>query len=149
MVISFFVSVPVLSEAMTDAEPSVSAECSFLTTALRRAMACTPTARTTDRMAGSPSGTAATARETPSSSTVTRSAGVRTSLTTAASTMTTTATPITVRPSTLLTCAISRWSGVTSSSVESSSRAMAPIWVSMPVATTTARPTPWATAVPL
>ena len=46
-----------------------------MTTALRFAMRCTPIASTTDRMAGSPSGTAATASETPSSSTMTKSVG--------------------------------------------------------------------------
>ena len=47
MVISLRVSVPVLSEQITDAEPSVSTECSFFTTALRWAMRCTPIASTT------------------------------------------------------------------------------------------------------
>ena len=73
IVISFFVSVPVLSEHTTDAEPSVSTEDSLFTIARWRAMRCTPRASTTDRMAGSPSGTAATASDTPTSSTSTRS----------------------------------------------------------------------------
>jgi hypothetical protein len=77
MVISERVSVPVLSEQMTDAEPSVSTDDSFLTMALRRAMRCTPSASTIDRMAGRPSGTAATASDTPSSSTVITSAVLR------------------------------------------------------------------------
>ena len=97
---------------MTDAEPSVSTECSFLTTALRRAIRCTPIASTTDRMAGSPSGTAATARETPSSSTVTNSLE-RGDLVDqmAVTTMTTTAMTMTVTPRSLLTPAISFCSG--------------------------------------
>jgi hypothetical protein len=66
-VISDLVSVPVLSEAMTEAEPSVSTEDSFLTMARCLAIRCTPSASTTDKIAGSPSGTAATASETPSS----------------------------------------------------------------------------------
>ena len=70
IVISERVSVPVLSEQITEAEPSVSTDDSFLTIALRLAMRCTPIASTTDRIAGSPSGTAATASDTPSSSTV-------------------------------------------------------------------------------
>ena len=41
-VISFFVSVPVLSEAITLAEPSVSTAARWRTIALRRAMRCTP-----------------------------------------------------------------------------------------------------------
>ena len=69
-VISFFVSVPVLSEQMTDADPSVSTEDSFCTIARCRAIRCTPSASTTDSTAGSPSGTAATASDTPRSSTV-------------------------------------------------------------------------------
>ena len=46
-------------------------------------------------------------------------------------------------------CDTSRCSGVGSSSVPPSSRAMVPISVSMAVAVTTARPRPLATAVPL
>ena len=72
-VISPRVSVPVLSEAMTEADPSVSTDASFLTMACWRAMRRTPMASTTDRMAGSPSGTAATASDTPSSKTCTTS----------------------------------------------------------------------------
>ena len=62
------VSVPVLSEQITEAEPSVSTECSFLTIALCMAMRCTPSASTTVRIAAKPSGTAATANETANSS---------------------------------------------------------------------------------
>ena len=42
MVISFLVRVPVLSEQMTEAEPRVSSDDSFLTMARWRAMRCTP-----------------------------------------------------------------------------------------------------------
>ncbi len=73
IVISLRVSVPVLSEQMTEADPSVSTDDSFLTIAFRRAIRWTPSASTTERTAGSPSGTAATASETPTSSTSTRS----------------------------------------------------------------------------
>ena len=72
-VISPRVSVPVLSDAMTEAEPSVSTEASCFTMALWRAMRRTPMANTTERMAGRPSGTAATASDTPSSRTATTS----------------------------------------------------------------------------
>ena len=65
IVISFLVSVPVLSEQTTEAEPSVSTDESRFTIARRLAMRCTPSASTTDRTAGNPSGTAATARDTP------------------------------------------------------------------------------------
>ena len=68
-VISFFVSVPVLSEAMTLAEPSVSTAARWRTIALRFAMRCTPSASTAVTTAGKPSGTAATASATPRMST--------------------------------------------------------------------------------
>ena len=68
-VISFLVSVPVLSEAMTVAEPSVSTAARCRTMALRRAMRCTPIDSTAVTTAGSPSGTAATASATPRMST--------------------------------------------------------------------------------
>ena len=55
-VISFLVSVPVLSEAMTLAEPSVSTAARWRTMALRFAMRCTPRARTAVTTAGKPSG---------------------------------------------------------------------------------------------
>ena len=64
-VISFFVSVPVLSEAMTVAEPSVSTAARCRTIAFRRAMRCTPIESTAVTTAGKPSGTAATASATP------------------------------------------------------------------------------------
>ena len=73
-VISFFVSVPVLSEAMTVAEPSVSTAARCRTIALRRAMRCTPIDSTAVTTAGRPSGTAATASATPRIST-SKSAG--------------------------------------------------------------------------
>ena len=68
-VISFFVSVPVLSDAMTLAEPSVSTAARWRTIALRFAMRCTPSESTAVTIAGSPSGTAATASATPRMST--------------------------------------------------------------------------------
>ena len=68
-VISFFVSVPVLSEAITVAEPSVSTAARCRTIAFRRAMRCTPIESTAVTTAGRPSGTAATASATPRMST--------------------------------------------------------------------------------
>ena len=64
-VISFFVSVPVLSDAITDADPSVSTALRWRTIAFRRAIRCTPIDSTTVTTAGRPSGTAATASATP------------------------------------------------------------------------------------
>ena len=149
MVISERVSVPVLSEQITLAEPSVSTDDRFFTIALRRAMRCTPIANTTDRIAGSPSGTAATASDTPSSSTVITCDAVRMSDTrrivpTTTMAITTTAVP-SMRPMRL----ISFCSGVRSSAVASSMPAMEPTSVAMPVAVITARAWPCATAVPL
>jgi hypothetical protein len=149
IVISERVSVPVLSEAMTEAEPRVSTEESFLTMALRAAMRCTPMASTTERMAGSPSGTAATASDTPSSSTSTHSPGVRSSVVRAMLPTTTAEIAITAIPSIRPIRRTSFCSGVLSSTVASSMPAIAPISVSIPVAVTSARPLPWATAVPL
>ena len=52
MVISDRVSVPVLSEAITEADPRVSTDERFLTMALRFAIRCTPIASTTERIDG-------------------------------------------------------------------------------------------------
>ena len=60
-VISFFVSVPVLSDAITLAEPNVSTAARCRTMALRRAIRWTPMDSTAVTTAGNPSGTAATA----------------------------------------------------------------------------------------
>ena len=149
MVISLRVSVPVLSEQITEVEPSVSTLESFLTMARCRAMRCTPTASTTLSTAGKPSGTAATASDTPSKSTSTNAVGVlgrEMAITVPTTPMAMATTAI---PSTRPTRASSTSSGVGSSCVCSSSPAMWPTSVPMPVATTTERPTPCATAVPL
>ena len=149
IVISLRVSVPVLSVQTTDAEPNVSTDESRLTMARRRAMRCTPRARTTDRMAGRPSGTAATASDTPTSRTSTTSEARSMSEVSRMAATTTTAMATTSPPSRRPMWATSRCSGVRSSSVRPSRRAIRPISVSMPVAVTTARPRPLATAVPL
>ena len=62
--------------------------------------------------------------------------------------MTTTAMTMTVMPRSLLTRAISFCRGLGSSLVASSISAIEPTSVSIPVAVTTARPTPWTTEVP-
>ena len=59
-VISFLVKVPVLSEQMIETEPRASIAGSRRTIAWRRAMPWTPIARVTVRIAGRPSGMAAT-----------------------------------------------------------------------------------------
>ena len=68
-VISFLVNVPVLSDAMTSAEPSVSTAARCRTIAFRFAMRWTPSESTAVTTAGRPSGTAATASATPRIST--------------------------------------------------------------------------------
>ena len=150
MVISFLVSVPVLSEQMTDVDPSVSTDDSFFTIARWAAMRCTPSASTTDRIAGSPSGTAATAIDTPSSNTSTRSRadsevrgeqhrrhhhrgdGDHRQPQQAPEPR-----DLPLQRRRLLHRA------------RRAAPAICPISVCMPVAVTTARPTPWLTAVPL
>jgi hypothetical protein len=147
--ISDLVSVPVLSEAITDAEPSVSTDDSFLTIARCLAIRCTPNAKTTDKIAARPSGTAATASETPSSKIVVASAAVRTSEIMNTVTTTTTAMIRTALPGIRPIRPTSICSGVGSSWVSSNMPAVEPISVAIPVAVTMARPVPWATAVPL
>ncbi len=61
-VISFCVNVPVLSEQITVAEPSVSTEDSLRMSACRLTISRMPSAREIVTTAGSPSGTAAIAR---------------------------------------------------------------------------------------
>jgi len=55
---------PVLSEQMTDTDPSDSTECNFLTMAFRLDILKTPRASVTVVTIGSPSGMAATASDT-------------------------------------------------------------------------------------
>ncbi len=77
-VISFFVRVPVLSEQMTVAEPSACTADSLRMITRRRAIRSVPRESTIVVIAVRPSGTAATARATASSSTDTRAGSVRT-----------------------------------------------------------------------
>ena len=149
IVISERVKVPVLSVQITDAEPRVSTDASFFTIALRWAMRCTPMASTSERMAGNPSGTAATASDTPSNSTGSTSAALRISVTISTAPTTTAAMTTTPSPSMRPIWRTSFCKGVASSAVACSRWAMAPISVPMPMAVTTARPVPCATAVPL
>ena len=57
-------NVPVLSEQITDTEPSASTECNFLTIAFLFAILKIPRARVTVVTIGRPSGIAATANDT-------------------------------------------------------------------------------------
>jgi hypothetical protein len=141
-VISFLVRVPVLSEAITVAEPRVSTAGSRRTIAFRRAMRCTPMARTAVTMAGSPSGTAATARATPRMRTSKIAAGSRTPSTSRMVATITAAMTSTTAPSSLPVRSSSFCSGVASSSVRRRRPATLPSSVSIPVAVTTALPRP-------
>jgi hypothetical protein len=141
-VISFRVSVPVLSDAMTLVEPSVSTAARCRTMAFRRTMRCTPIESTAVTTAGSPSGTAATASATPRISTSTMSERARTSSTTMMVVIITIAMATTTTPSSRPVRSSSRCSGVGSSRVRLSSPAMRPISVRMPVAVTIAVPRP-------
>ena len=140
--ISFLVRVPVLSDAMTLAEPSVSTAAKRRTIAWRRAMRWTPMASTAVTTAGKPSGTAATASATPRMSTSMSAASPRTCSTSTIIAIITTAMPTTTRPSRLPVLSSSSWSGVGSSTVSWSRPAMRPISVPIPVAVTTAMPWP-------
>ena len=136
-VMRFWVSVPVLSEQITVVDPSVSTAGNVRTIAPRAAMRWTPSASTTVEIATSPSGIAATARDTASMSVSSASRPcARPSANNAAHT-TSTATP-SVRPSeSSLRCM-----GVVTSGPLAMSSAIPPTCVRAPVATTTpvARP---------
>jgi hypothetical protein len=141
-VISFLVSVPVLSEAMTVAEPSVSTAARWRTMAFRLAMRCTPRERTAVTTAGRPSGTAATASATPRIRTSNSAEKPVTSSTRRIVAIITTAMTATMTASRRPRRASSRCRGVVCRGASLSMPAMRPISVCMPVATTTARPCP-------
>ena len=142
-VMRFWVRVPVLSEQMTPAQPRVSTAGSFFTIAPLLAMRPTPRASTMVTMAGRPSGMAATARETAVRNISSICFPWR-------------------RPNPNITAhthrhrkdsfweisAILAWRGVVPSSWSESIPAMWPIWLSPPVAQTTAVPLPAVTRVP-
>ncbi len=139
-VISFFVSVPVLSEQIVVTEPSVSTAGSLRVIARRRAICCTPSASVIVTSAGRPSGTAATAKPIDAE----MSSGTVKSWKT--------------RPMITMTTAIARMSTASSLPNRSSWRVsgvarlrtseiivwIRPISVAVPVAVTT--PTPWPAA---
>ena len=109
-VISFFVSVPVLSDAITVAEPSVSTAARCRTMAFRLAIRCTPIESTAVTTVGRP-------RErpqrptTPRMSTSNRAPTPRTSSTMTMVTIMMTAIATTTRPSSLPVRSSSCWSG--------------------------------------
>ena len=127
-VISFRVNVPVLSEQMTETEPSASTAGRRRTTALRRAIRCTPIASVTVRIVGRPSGIAATDRLTTATN---MSAGSKPRASTPkrkVAAATTRTTSVSQRAKT----AICRRSGVVSSSTEPSMALILPISVPWP-----------------
>ena len=136
-VMRFWVSVPVLSEQMTEAEPSVSTAGRRRIMALCLTICCTPMDSTTVTIAGRPSGIALTASETavmnisiigmPSMSPITNITAQVMSAT---------------MPSTLPRLASFCCRGVSPSSCWASIPAILPIWVFMPVCVTTARARP-------
>ena len=149
IVISLRVSVPVLSEQMTDADPRVSTDESVFTMAPRWARRCTPSASTTVSTAGNPSGTAATASDTTTRATSTTSPVSSISVVARMAAITTMAIRITAAPRIRPTRATSRCSGVGSTSCSCNMPATWPSSVSIPVATTTAVAVPRVTSVPM
>ncbi len=142
-VISFFVSVPVLSVQMTVVDPSVSTVGSLRTSAWRFTMRCTPTASEIVTTAGSASGTTATASAMPKmTSSTTFSPRARPSATMNA--MMQTAASASMWP------ILSRFfcSGVGPDFTVPSRPAIVPNSVFMPVSATTAVPRPCVTDVP-
>ena len=143
-VIRFSVRVPVLSVQMTSALPRVSTVWRPLTSEPRLRIRRTASASDTVTMAGSPSGTAATASEIPVTS-IAKGLSPRSTPSTA------TAAQITRQPAAMV---LPRWSsrrasGVGSGSMVSSIPAMRPISVSIPVAVTRAVQLPLTTIVPM
>ena len=143
-VILFWVNVPVLSEHITDVHPKVSTAGSFLTKAFLLSILDTPSARATVTIAASPSGIAATAKDTPSIN----------------------ISPISlplIMPSTVTTAHITRHittstfpsessfslSGDFSSSIFWRRSAILPISVFIPISKTLNRPLPFKTFVPI
>ena len=142
-VIRFWVRVPVLSEQITPAQPRVSTAGRRLTMAPRLTIRWTPSASTMVTMAGSPSGMAATARDTAVMNIPSRALPwSRPAPNITAHTHRHT------KERVLEISAIFFWSGVWLSSSPSSIPAMRPISVSMPVAVITQRARPPVTTVP-
>ena len=116
-VISFRVSVPVLSVQIVVVEPRVSTAESLRTITLRPAMRCVPSDSTIVVIAVRPSGTAATASETAEQQHVDELGQRRRSCTTRMVALITIAMTITAMPSSLPVRSSSLCSGVATSSV--------------------------------
>mmetsp|Transcript_70023 Transcript_70023/g.137664 ORF Transcript_70023/g.137664 Transcript_70023/m.137664 type:complete len:280 (-) Transcript_70023:699-1538(-) len=143
-VISLQVRVPVLSTHTVVAHPSASTAGSFFTTAFLLAMRITPNARVTVTQMGRPSGMAATAKDTPM---VNMSSKLE-----PCSSPTSAMAPITqklITESFWPSWSIDTCSGVFLCSTSFISWNVFPKSVSMPVATTHARPWPCCTVVPI
>ena len=143
-VISFFVSVPVLSEQMVVTDPSVSTAGSLRVMARRRAICCTPRARVIVTRAGRPSGTAATAKPIDAET----SSGTEKSCTRRPTSTMTTAMARMRTASALPNLSSCRVSGVSRLLTSEIIVWMRPISVASPVAVTTPVPCPAATSVP-
>ena len=141
-VISLRVSVPVLSEQITVAAPSVSTAGSLRTMALAAAMRRTPRLSPTVTIAGSASGIAATASATANRNRLSIALRLKTGLVSSPVANTTAQIPSMMMLRRLPVRSSSCCSGVGSFSAASSRPAMRPTSVPIPVATTTARPRP-------
>ncbi len=133
-----------MSEQITEAEPSVSTEASFRTSALFCTMRFAPSVKTTVTTVGSPSGIAATVREIAVLTISIQLMPCSIPIPTMAATMVNAA-AISIFESTSMRCC----SGVLLSFVCMSRSAICPIWVCIPVDVTTPTPCPVDTTVPI
>jgi len=134
----FWVRVPVLSLQMTEALPSVSTAGSFRMIAPRPTIRLTPSDSTMVTIAGSPSGIAETANET-----LVMNISMSSMPSISPTTNTTAQAARAATPSALPSFTSFCCSGVWLSNSPSSSSAMRPTSVAMPVAVTTARARPY------
>ena len=144
-IISLRVKVPVLSEQITDTEPSVSIAGNTRTIALRFAIDCTPTARVMVSTAGKPSGMAATDRPTTARNNSVKGCSRIQVPTSNSTTAMARIMPVIHFAST----SICSTSGVVSFCTSDSKPPIRPISVVAPVAITTPMPCPAVTLVPL
>ena len=142
-VIRFSVSVPVLSEQITVAPPSVSTAGRRRITACRLAIRETPIARVIATAAGSPSGIAPTARATTATN-MSAAGSPRSTPTTKVSA----ARARMIAVSQALNDASLRVSGVAIVSALPTRRWISPSWVAAPVATVMPAPVPLVISVP-
>ena len=148
-VILFWVSVPVLSEQITCAQPSVSTAVRRRMTALRLDMLVTPMDRTTVTTVARPSGMAATASETATMKVSRMVEALNSPAVIRLKMKMKMQMPMTSLVSVLPRSVSLRCSGVCSCSVAARTPAILPISVSMPVPVTTMRPRPYTTVEPI